>query len=99
MGGITLDELIEIVADIAEEVATGQAGHIRTASQNKAMAALKRLRPDAPVAAAALAVDEMCGVLQDKNNPDDSPRCLAPKDHKEHGKGHQFGPWPSAVQG
>jgi hypothetical protein len=87
---ITLEQLSEMVADLAEEVATGQAGHIRPASQNKALAVLNALRP--PVAAALDAdqdgVVDLCGRPQDKTN-DDSFVCVLPKGHSG---GHRFGP-------
>lgn len=92
---VTLEQLVEMVADLAEEVATGQAGHIRTASQNKAMAVLNALRPKASSQQDADkdGIVERCPKLQDKNN-EDSAVCVL---KNGHAGGHQFGPKP-AVQ-
>lgn len=83
--------LQDLLADLAEEVATGGTQHIRTASQNKALAVLQELRP-APVAdTAPIPVGELCLKPQQKDN-DDSDVCLLRKDHKA---GHSYGPRPA----
>ncbi len=84
-----LKELTEMVADLAEEVALGTAGHIRTKSSNKAMAVWKALRPDAPLPPDIKASD-MC-LHPRKKDDEDSEVCLKPDDHEG---GHVYGPRP-----
>lgn len=96
--GVTREEFVELkdmVAEIAEDVATGAASHFRTAENNRTLAVLKRLRPG-PSAAEPVAEGQMCGKPQYKDN-EESPVCLLATDHLQHGKGHQYGPRPTAA--
>jgi hypothetical protein len=86
---VSLRELTEMVADLAEEVATGAAGHTRPASLNKSMAVWKALRPDASVSEDPEPGDN-CGKPRVKGD-EDSEICLRAKGHDG---GHAFGPAP-----
>lgn len=86
-----IERLERLLADLAEDVALGNSGHIRTAAQNKAMAVLRELRP-APVVQEAGVSGDVCGKLQDKDN-DESAVCLKPRGHVG---GHSYGSRPAA---
>ena len=89
---VTLEQLAEMVADLAEEVATGQAGHIRPAASNKSLAVLNALRPKAAedLDADKDGVVDPCGKLQKKDD-EDSFVCQL---KKGHAGGHQFSAKP-----
>jgi len=89
----TLAQLAEMVADLAEEVAYGTAGHIRPRAQNKALAVLQALRPSSPVPDAVVAVGEMC-LHKRKKDDDDSEVCTKARGHEG---GHNFSGRPKPV--
>lgn len=86
---VSLEQLTEMVADLAEEVAFGLAGHTRPASQNKSLAVFNALRPTA-VTSSTVAPGEICGKPRKKDD-EDSEVCLRLHGHDG---GHAFGKRP-----
>jgi hypothetical protein len=89
---VTLEQLTEMVADLAEEVALGHATHTRPAYLNKSLAVLHALRPESP-AIAPVTPDQMC-MKRRVAADEDSEVCLKPRTHVDEGTGHMYGPKP-----
>ncbi|HEX6775514.1 MAG TPA: hypothetical protein VF238_06685 [Methylomirabilota bacterium] len=90
-----LDRLETLLADLAEEVGLGQTQHMRTVTQNKALAVLRELRPEPVSEAGAVAVGDICGKPQDKDS-EESPVCLEKAGHYPK-TGHRYGMKPEAT--
>lgn len=83
-----IERLERLLADLAEEVASGKSSTTRLASQNVAMAVYRELRPVAEEAPDTVEPGAICGRKQYKDN-DESWICQA---RAGHAGGHSYGP-------